>query len=771
MTKTSRPRPRLAMPAAPPIGTCFRAILMLITLPLLPGTAGVRAEQASGSGGAPSVADVDPAAVDFFERRIRPVLVERCYSCHSADADPLQGGLRVDDAAAMRSGGDSGEVIAPGDPDSSLMLAALRYEGMEMPPDEPLPDDVIEDFQTWIRSGAAMPASSHAAPTSPEKTPGIDWDSARSFWAFQPPTRHDVSELPPPPQSFVDWAKAPLDRFVLARLQQHELHPNAPADKRVWLRRVTFDLIGLPPSPSEVRSFVSDASPLAKERVVERLLSSPQHAERWARLWLDVARYAEDQAHIVGNNDSLTYPNAYLYRDWVIRSLAEDLPYDQFVQRQLAADLMFPESPQEHVALGFIGLGPKYYRRNDLEVMADEWEDRVDTLTRGLLGLTVACARCHDHKYDPIPTSDYYALAGVFASTEMYNRPLDESVETKNGQAKKPQDAVHIIREGKPQDLQVMIRGDAKRLGQEVPRGFLTVLGEAEAAHFESGSGRKELAEAIVDADNPLAARVIVNRVWHQLIGTPLVATPSNFGSLGARPSHPQLLDDLAVRFMQHDWSLKWLQREIVLSATYGQNSGVDPDKAAKDPDNRFLWRMPRRRLSVEAYRDAILSVAGRLDPVIGGRSIDPSDVDSGRRTVYSEVSRLDLNPLLARFDFPDPNAHSPVRHETTTPLQKLFLLNSPFLLQHSQALADRIAAQASTRRARISVAYQWLFARQPDEEEMALAEAFLGGPGDELSADDVSGVATSGKPSEPDQRWVQLAQALLISNEMFMVD
>ncbi|MCA9138008.1 MAG: PSD1 domain-containing protein, partial [Planctomycetales bacterium] len=576
-------------------------------------------------------ADSD-ASIDFFERKIRPVLVARCYECHSADSDVVQGGLRVDDSRALIRGGDSGEIISPGQPASSLLIAALRYDSMEMPPDEPLPEKVIRDFEQWIRMGAAMPPSAESNLPHPNVTEKseIDWQQARDFWAFQPPTLHDAGEIKLE-QSIDDgemqsWSITKADRFISARLAGKGLSPNPAADDATWLRRVTFDLTGLPPTIQQMNAFLDDKNPLAKEHVVDRLLASPAHAERWSRMWLDVARFAEDQAHIVGDNDSLTYPNAYLYRDWVINAVAEDLRYDEFVRTQLASDLIDPQDPAKHASLGFLGLGPKYYRRNALEVMADEWEDRIDTVSRGLLGLTVACARCHDHKYDPVPTSDYYALAGVFASSEMFNRPLNESVEVNNGQAKQPQDAMHIVRDGKPQDLNVMVRGDVSRPGPTVKRGFLTVLDLSDSTGFENGSGRLALANAIVDRSNPLTARVIVNRVWQQLMGTPIVATPSNFGNLGARPSHPLLLDDLATRFMDAGWSLKWLQREIVLSATYGQSSEVDPVKFKIDPDNRLRWRMPRRRLSLESYRDAILRASDSLDSEVGGQSIDPQD-------------------------------------------------------------------------------------------------------------------------------------------------
>jgi hypothetical protein len=440
----------------------------------------------------------------------------------------------------------------------------------------------------------------------------------------------------------------------------------------------------------------------------------------------------------------------------VIEALNRDMPYDEFVREQLAADLIDPQDQERHIALGFIGLGPKYYQRNDPVVKAEEWEDRVDTVTRGLLGITVACARCHDHKYDPIETLDYYALAGVFASTEMFNRPLDEKRETnKDGQAKKAEDAVHIVRDAKPQDLNVHIRGDAKKQGPLVERRFLRVLSAGEPHRFTNGSGRLELANAIVNRDNPLTARVIVNRVWAQHFGRPLVGTPSNFGSLGERPSHPQLLDDLAVRFIESGWSLKWLQREIVLSTTYRQASTLDAAKQALDPANRLLWRMNRRRLGIEPWRDALLAVADRLERTVGGESIQPQDPGTRRRTMYSRISRLDLDSMLAMFDFPDPNVHSARRVETTTPLQKLFVLNSPFMVRQAEALAQTILAATGDEEERIRAAYEMLYGRAPQAEEVALGLDFLSG----CAENDDHG------------RWTQYAQVLLGSNEMLMID
>jgi hypothetical protein len=541
----------------------------------------------------------------------------------------------------------------------------------------------------------------------------------------------------------------------MAKLDEQGLTPNPPADKRTFARRLFFDLIGLPPTPEEMADYLGNDGPHAAERLVNRLLGSPHYGERWARFWLDVARYAEDQAHIVGDNSSLFYPNAYLYRDWVIDALNKDMPYDEFVRLQLAADFVEPDDVANRAALGFIGLGPKYYNRNNPQVQADEWEDRVDTVCRGLLGLTTACARCHDHKFDPISTQDYYALAGVFANTEMYNRPLDKDKPLgKDGHAKLPADALHIVRDGgTPRDLHVAIRGDMEKRGPLVDRGFLQILSPRGRLNFMEGSGRRELADAIVAAENPLTARVLVNRVWHQHFGQPLVATPSNFGELGARPTHPKLLDDLAVRFMESGWSWKWLHRQIVLSATYRQNVAASAQKLAADPENRWLARMRPRRLDVEAWRDALLTAAGKLDRMVGGRSADPAEPDSRRRTVYSQVSRLQLNQLLALFDFPDPNVHAAKRVATTTPIQKLFVMNSPFVVAQADALTKRVTQVADPSPDRIRFLYQVLFCREPNDFELDLGLKYL-------------------QQSSPDEMvWRDYAQALLAVNEMMFVD
>jgi hypothetical protein len=689
-------------------------------------------------------------SIEFFEKKIRPILVEHCYKCHASDAKKVRGGLLLDSRDGIRKGGDSGPAVVPGDPAASRLVKALQYQELKMPPSGKLPDRVIADFVTWIKQGAVDPRERTASQTTK-----LDIDAGKHFWAFQPPKGHAVPEVRDP-----QWPLRTIDRFLLARLDLAGLDPNPPADRRTWIRRVSFDLIGLPPSPEEVEAFVSEPAPNAYERVVERLLASPHYGERWARLWLDIARYAEDQAHIVGNDQSLCYPNAYLYRDWVIRALNADMPYDQFIQLQLAADLIEPNNPANHPALGFLGLGPKYYDRRSKAVMADEWEDRVDVVSRGLLGLTVACARCHDHKYDPIGTEDYYALAGVFASTRMFNQPLDARREKKpDGEAKQPKDALHTVREGTPTDLNVLVRSDVNSTGPVVPRHFLRVLCADAPPAFQNGSGRQELARAIASRNNPLTARVIVNRVWGQLFGKPLVTTPSNFGARGDRPKHPHLLDDLAVRFMEAGWSLKWLQREIVLSAAYRQSSSADDRRRTVDPENRLLGRMNRRRLTVEAWRDSVLFATGLLSNTVGGPSLDPADPREQRRTVYSSVSRLSLNPLLALFDFPDPNIHADRRVETTTPLQKLFVMNNRFMVRQAELLAERLTAERggtisqSTNRTFIQRAYQLLYSRSASEDETRLGMDFL-------SAGD-----------DPKARRQQYAQVLLAANETLFID
>jgi hypothetical protein len=598
-----------------------------------------------------------------------------------------------------------------------------------------------------------------------EAEDSIDWAKAREFWSFQAPVRHQ-----PPAVRNTSWPRQPMDYFVLTKIEARQLSPSPEAERRTLIRRLTFDLTGLPPTPEEIQEFLSDKEPDAYDRLAERLLASTRFGERMASLWLPLARYAEDQAHQVGDDTKFFYPNAYHYREWVINAFNHDLPYDRFIKMQLAADIMGDDGRANLSALGFLGLGPKYYNRGRLDVMADEWEDRVDTVSRTMLGLTVACARCHDHKYDPITQSDYYAMAGVFASTKMVNvkpgengKDVVEEKADKEASKKTDPAVMHIVQEGTATNLNVFLRGNVERKGPVVERRFIQVLSPPDAKPFEKGSGRLELAEAIASPRNPLAARVIVNRVWGALFGTPLVATPSNFGHSGQPPTNSELLDDLSVRFMENGWSIKQLVREIVLSSTYRQSSGgsrVPPTGSTRaqtdsnDDANDLLTHMNRKRLRIEQWRDGVLFVSGELDWT-GGKSLELDDPENHHRTVYGRVSRLKLNDFLMQFDYPDANVHAEKRAVTTTPMQKLFMLNSSFMLGKAKAFADRMTSDVKESECeRVKRAYNTLYGRDPEKRELDLAMDYLGKP-------------ANGEMS----RWERYAQVLLASNEMLYVD
>lgn len=601
-------------------------------------------------------------------------------------------------------------------------------------------------------------SASTPAESADEQT---DWQKERQFWSFRAPQLHSL-----PPLGNKRWPRQQLDYFTLARMERAGLQPSREAEKRALIRRLSFDLTGLPPSPGLVKSFLDDRRPDAYERLVNRLLASPRFGERMASLWLPLARYAEDQAHQVGNDTKFFYPNAWKYRAWIIDAFNDDLPYDRFLKLQLAADKFEGTNSPNLAALGFLGLGPKYYNRGRLDVMADEWEDRVDTVSRAMLGLTVACARCHDHKFEPITMRDYYGMAGIFASTRMVNRRADGLAEKTDAEATNMSPAtLHVVQDAdKPEDLPVFIRGNVERKGPLAERRFLKVLSAGGPTPFTDGSGRAELASAIATRENPLTARVFVNRVWGQFFGRPLVATPSNFGHSGQPPTHPELLDDLAARFMVNGWSTKSLVREIVFSATYRQSSVPAPVTAsesnpadaasAEDPTNELLSRMNRRRLGIEQWRDAVLFATGELD-LGSGKSLELDDPKNLRRTVFARVSRLKLNDLLMQFDYPDANVHAEKRGTTTTAIQKLFLLNSPWMLERSKALATRVKTPGEAGSdLRVARTYQLLFDREPTREELALAREFLA-------------KSARGETS----RWEQYCQLLLASNEMFYVD
>ena len=577
----------------------------------------------------------------------------------------------------------------------------------------------------------------------------IDWEKARQHWSFVPPKKQALPKV-----KDAAWPRGRVDHFILANMEAKELTPSREADVRTLLRRMTFDLTGLPPTPEEVQTFVNDSRPDAYARLVDDLLGRRAFGERLASVWLNLARYAEDQAHQVGNNSSLNYPNAWRYRDWVIRAFNADLPYDAFIEKQLAVDLLEPQNKADLAALGFLGLGHKLYSRGRLDVQAEEWSEQVDTVSQTFLGLTVACARCHDHKFDPITARDYYAMAGVFASVQMVNlRPDGKEEDSKTLADKMDPGTLHVVRDFQPHDLPIYARGDVETPGPTAPRGWLQVLSQGEPMKFKQGSGRAELARQITDPANPLTARVMVNRVWDMLFGKPLARTTSNFGATGEHPTHPELLDDLAVRFMQNGWSVKRLVRELVMTATYRQSSSGSAANAQRDEANDAFWRMNRRQLGIESWRDAIMSTAGTLTHV-GDRSENLDTLTHHKRTIYSQVSRRELNKTLMLFDYPDANVHAARRSSSTTPTQKLFVMNSHFIIEQAKRLAQRLQQSASDDASRIRHAYALLFAREPETEELAIAQEFLKQPAEStLTA------------------WEQLAQALLATNEMLYVD
>ena len=885
---------------------------------------------------------------DFFETRIRPLLATNCYSCH---ADSQLGGLRVDSRESILKGGKSGPAMVPGDPDKSVLIRAVRQTDpkLKMPMGGKLKSQEIDDLTAWVKAGAMWPA----APVTMKPVVNVKsgeyviTPEQRAFWSFQPLTKPQV---PSPRDS--KWAKTDIDRFVLAKLEQEGLQPVKTADKRTLIRRATLDVTGLPATFEEIEAFEKDDSPDAFVKVVDRLLASPQYGERWGRIWLDVARYGEDDYRSLdpmgrGHNP---YLFAYLYRDWVIKAFNDDMPYDLFVKAQLAGDLLEEKSRAKMLpALGFLGQGPWFYDNGAVEITrADERHDRVDVVSRGFLGLTVGCARCHDHKYDPIPTKDYYSLAGVFLNTMYHEYPLvpqsvvDEykkrekeieareklmgefsSVEsTQLGEAlafqaakymqavwkitgdkkdevavvadkdkldyellerwikflakppthypylikwqemiknkgtaaeakklaeefqatlvavmferheikeeneiivakalpgtkkKKPSNLpnefvtnddfcpgcglelkslpiektnlftdvfqrdlgendnpvlmpermkpgllsfrgwglerqlsperrayieglradietlrkaqpphfpyVHGVQEvEKPQELRISLRGSPFNLGDEAPRHFLSVL---EPVALARGSGRIDLAEQIVK--QPIAMRVMVNRVWRAHFGTGIVDTPSNFGVTGERPTNPELLEYLAQWFVENGMSVKKLHRELMLSSVYQLSDEQSKANYEKDAGNRFYWRANRHRMDAEQIRDSILMVADDLDPKIGGPSEDLKP-EGRRRTVYGKVSRYRLDDYLQLFDFPSPNLSAEKRFITTVPLQRLFFMNSDFVQQRAEMVARRVASEPDNP-ARIQKAYRLVFGRAATPEEIQIGQDYL---------------------------------------------
>ncbi|MFM8275001.1 MAG: PSD1 and planctomycete cytochrome C domain-containing protein [Gemmata sp.] len=798
-------------------------------------------------------------ADDHFEKAVRPLLVEHCQRCHGPDKQ--KGGLRVDSREALLRGGESGPAVVPGKPDESLLVKALRHDALKMPPAKPLPSNQIAALTKWVKDGAAWgkdaarpTASGHAA-----RKPGIITDDDRKWWAFQKPTRPAV------PTAGGGRAKNPIDSFIAQRLEAEKLSHAGEADRVTLIRRVSFDLIGLPPTPAEVDAFVNDKAADAYEKLVDRLLASPRYGERQARAWLDLVRYAESDGYRLDG----PRPHAWRYRDYVIKSFNADKGFDRFVKEQLAGDELFPGDGDARVATGYLRLWPYEYNQKDVR---GQWaaiqNDITDVTADAFLALGMGCARCHDHKFDPILQKDYFALQSFFAGLAFRDEPVFPSAaaraeydaklkewEARTAGLRAKTDAMvaplhakvtATLGERYPRDIQAILHkspadrtpGEQQlfelamrqiqeldydrvpaKLGKEkkaeydqlkkeldatekpqpplamvardlgpkaadvvVPGGrkaavpveptFPVVLGSAAPvpAPSESSTGRRAaLAEWLTQRDHPLTARVFVNRLWQGHFGTGLVATASDFGTLGEKPSHPELLDWLAVEFVEKGWSAKHLHRLVVTSATYRQAS-VGAARATADgrspklidPENRLLWRMPVRRLDAEQVRDAMLATSGELKLDAGGPSV-PGDKPS--RSIYTRAARNTPDLLLASFDAADGLSSCAKRNVTVTSTQALLLLNGTGTLARADAFATRVMpADGKDVLKGVAAAYRLAFGRAPTTEEAAAARDFLR---------QQVGV-TSGKTATAEGRkkaWTDFCHALLNANEFLYVD
>lgn len=829
------------------------------------------------------LADEGPTAaqLQFFESKIRPVLVRECYGCHSNQADQIRGGLGVDSVEAIRAGGSSGPAVVPGDLDESLLWNAINHVDFVMPPGRKLSANQLADFKTWIEMGAPDPRVTEEVNIQSTIT-DEDIENGRKFWAFQSPRRPDV------PRVDSDWPKTEIDRFVYDKLNGNQLQPAPDANPQVLLRRLCFDLVGLPPTPEQLERFERDSqrdADRALNKMVNRLLAQPQFGERWGRHWLDVARYAES----AGRELNATFPEAWRYRDYVIAAFNEDKPYDRFVQEQLAGDMLPVASDDERanhlIATGFLAIGPKVLtERNPRQFELDLVDEQIDVTTRVLLGVSVACARCHDHKFDPIPQADYYALAGIFRSmtthygtsrTLQNRRPSDlvelpKSVATpfhdpisreqfkaleselkvkqrelreslqarrmrqampatpqpqnrivqtgpasnavaflqstidsysKNG---RPRPQCMGVQESSPVTARLLERGEFNRPGQEVPRGFPQVLCGSDFRVPDDSTGRLEFAQWVGSSANPLTARVMVNRVWLHLLGHGIVRTPEDFASTGDAPTHPELLDYLAVEFMENGWSVQQLIRSIVLSRTYRMSSRFDRASFEADPENRFLWRVDPKRLDAEAIRDAMLAVSGQLelDPPTGSlvAKAGPAIVRDGRlqafqmndlegsggpqtfreqfqnragreatgsdlfrrqfqsldepiyhRSVYMPIVRDNIPRSLDVFDFAESSMVIGKRDTSTTAEQGLYFLNNAFVIEQADVMARRLFDESKDLHEQITRAFLLALSRRPNGKEIRTAKEFYRSYQPESQVD-------SKESSRRGDRWVRSA-------------
>jgi len=796
-------------------------------------------------------------SVQFFEAKIRPVLVEQCYRCHSVDGQGIRGGLSVESKDALLAGGESGPAIVPGNLEESILWNAINYKDYKMPPKNPLPKGVIEDFRKWIEMGAPDPRVSSGVVVHSKVTPE-EISKGKEFWSFKSPVK-----TTPQASEHSKWASTEIDRHVAQSWDEHGLAPASDAEPETLVRRLYFDLVGLPPNFKELQTFVANWKnnpESAISQTVDELLQRPQFGERWGRYWLDVARYAES----AGKEVDMTFPNAWRYRNYVIDAFNSDKPYDQFIREQIAGDLIPTKDDKKFaeqlIATGFLAIGPKaLIEQNPRQFQADMIDEQIDTTTRVILGVSVACARCHDHKFDPIPQTDYYALAGIFQSTETLfggmrsqrNRqpsnlimlplgdpnPNDKPVsktelaslkkqleerekeyaEARRAQRQpeKPKDgsaprsgflSVAILdqlvaqlsgrintvdSDGKPMTLcmgvqasdrprnaKLLIRGEIDQPAQEVPRGFVQVLCNEQIKLPANSTGRREFAEWMTSRDNPLTARVMVNRIWQHLLGNAIVSEPENFGASGPAPSNPTLLDHLAVDFMDCRWSVKHMVRSIVNSRVYRLSSAFDKTRFEADPENKYNSRANVRRLDAEAIRDAILAISGQIElsrpkasliasfgttilgpngPAVippaalamatggenkfangrpdmmaamraGGRNPNPNPFEASNyaRSVYLPIARNSLPRALDVFDFAEPSLVVGSREASNTADQALFMLNSPFILEQSDALARQLIRILSNQNERVSKAFLVVYGRPATQKELRTAAEFF---------------------------------------------
>jgi hypothetical protein len=712
--------------------------------------------------------------------KIRPVLTDTCLHCHGGKK--VRGSLRLETSAALLKGGKHGPAIVPGDPQKSLLIQVLRHsEEIKMPPGKKLPDAVLKDFAAWVKNGAPWPKNTVLV-ASP-----LD-----SRWAFEP-----MKKVQPPPDT-EGWSENPIDRFIRAKQVQRGLQPAAPADKRTLIRRATFDLTGLPPTSAEVEAFLADPAPDAWAHVVDRLLASPHYGERWGRHWLDVVRYADTG----GFEADHPYPNAWRYRDYVIRSLNADKPFDRFLQEQVAGDELWPKDKNAVLATGMYCVGPALSESamvpNQLEY---EWlTDAADTTGAAFLGLTFGCARCHDHKYDPITQKDYFALQAIFAASDrpfpakvrtlrikalnglLSETPLPEKLQNDPRCTLQTEDKVglRLFHRKEPLTIHQLHRGELSKPGEVREPAFPAALRvgdhRPDFSGVPPGKRRAALARWLTAPENPLTARVLVNRVWGWHFGQGIVRTPNDFGAQGEPPTHPELLDWLARDFIDHGWSLKHLHRRIMLSRTYRMQSVARGAGLEVDPENRLLWHFPRRRLEGEAIRDSMLACAATLNlkalgpPVVpplskeeltglfdakGKWPITRNAAEHTRRSVYLLVRRTFIYPMFAAFDPPEVMTSCARRMQTVVPTQALTLLNSPVAREQSAAFAGRLLKECGDDPEKL-VARAWLlaFGRPITTVERERAVTFLGQ-----------------RPKDREAALAALCLALFNANEFVFVD